>query len=255
MCLYYSSSIPIQRIWIPCILILCVLENFFDLSSWLSLNSTGLKNITTQLTAIILKSFKNALGRVLLLAASRGIGIIPSSPDSKNSSLYLLGVLYFIFDLVYQIPLKLTSYPGLIYLVVLSIPLIVLNTIIFFYIFSWFSKTVFRLKFYKQEYKLKLLKQFAVVLSLGGVLSLVWGTLEIIARFSFKKNFWWVNCLYFLIWDLIFFFVVTSLIVIWRVNMNSRLLADTQELRDEDHEISHEDEGKYGIELSRAQKK
>ena len=255
LCFYYSSSIPIQRIWIPCILTLCILENFFDLSSLLSLNSTGLKNMTTQTAAIFLKSFKDSLGRVLLLAASRGIGIIPPSPESKNSSLYILGVLYFTFDLIYQISLKLSSRPDLFSLVVLSFPLILLNTIIFYYIFTWFSKTVFTLKFSKQEYKLKLLKQFAVVLGLGGILSLVWGVLEIISRFFFKRNIWWVTSLYFAIWDMIFFFIVSSLIVIWRVNLNSRLLADTQELRNEDHEISHEDEGKYGIELSRVQRK
>jgi hypothetical protein len=207
------------------------------------------------MTAIVIKSFKDALGRVLLMAASRGVGIIQISGDVSNKGLYILGTFYFVFDLSYQIPLKMMQHPELFYLVLLSLPLITLNTVVFYYIFSWFSKTVFRLKFYKQEYKLKLLKQFAVVLGIGGLCSLVWGIVEIIARFFLKRSIWWVNCLYFAVWDLIFFFLVTSLIVVWRVNTNSKLLADTQELRDEDHEISHEDEGKFGIELHRVQKK
>lgn len=234
---------------------LSVLENFFDLSSWLSLNSTGNKNNITQMAAIIVKSFKDSLGRTLLLAASRGLGIIPSSYSGSLSSLYILGFLYFIFDLIYQIVFKLNHNSELLLLMGLSIPLIILNTIIFYQIFSCFSKTFFRLKFYKQEYKLKLMKQFAFVLGIGGLASLMWGGLEILARYFWKRNVWWLNSMYFAVWDLIFFFVIISLLVIWRVTVSSKLLAYSQELKDDEHEISHEDENKYGIELSKVERK
>jgi len=207
------------------------------------------------MSAVIVKSFKDALGRTLLIAASKGLGIIQTTHSGSNSLLYILGILYFAFDLVYQISFKLDHNPEMLLLIGLSIPLILLNTTIFYLIFSWFSKTFFRLKFYKQEYKLKLMKQFALVLGIGGLISLVWGGLEILARHFWKRNIWWVNSMYFAVWDLIFFFVIISLLVIWRVNVNSKLLADTQELRDDEHEISHEDEGKFGIELSKVSRK
>ena len=254
LCFYYSSSIPIQRIWIPFILGICVLENFLNLSSLLSLNSTGLHSIASQTTAIVLKCFKDSLGRFLLLSASQGIGIVPQSPDNKPCSLSTFGFCYFLSDLSYQISSKLSG-PGLIYQVSLSVPLILFNTVIFHFIILWFSRTAFKLKQSKQEYKLKLLKQFSVVLGLGGVLSLAWGVLNIIAWFFFNRNSWWLNCMSFAIWDLVFFFIVASLVVLWRVNLNSKLLAGTQELRNQDHGIPHEDEGKFGIELSRAQPK
>lgn len=57
--------------------------------------------------------------------------------------------------------------------------------------------------------------------------------------------------LYIGIWDGIFLIVVVSLMVIWRVSKNSKLLAESQELRIDDNELSHEEEGKYGIELSK----
>lgn len=194
------------------------------------------------------------------MAAARGWGITQDNSSNKAWIIYLSGVVYFLFDLIYLITFKVQESLELYLLLLVSFPLIVLNTLIFYLIFSWFSQTLYKLNFLKQSYKLRLVKQFALLLGLAGLVSVIWGMLETLARFFWKQSDMWKwDWLYIGIWEAIFLILVISLIVIWRVSKNSKLLAITHEIRDDDHEISQEEEeAKYGIELSKvknAQKK
>ncbi|OMJ80586.1 hypothetical protein SteCoe_19128 [Stentor coeruleus] len=250
---YWKYSINIQKFWIPGILVLCTVENSLECRALLDFNNTGIRNFSLSFLVIIIKSFKDSFGRVLLMGAARGWGITKDISKNKGWTIYLTGIVYFIFDFIYLITFKVEESFELYLLLLASFPLIVLNTLIFFFVFSWFSKILYKLNFLKQNYKLKLVKQFALLLGLAGLASVIWGTLEILARFFWKQSDMWKwDWLYIGIWEAIFLILVISLIAIWRVSKNSKLLAITQEIRDDDNEISQEEEeAKYGIELSK----
>jgi hypothetical protein len=230
---------------------LCICEYSFDFWNWSLYNTAGQRNLSVVLTAILVKSFKDAFGRILLMAAARGWGITIDASTSKTWLILFSGTLYFIFDVVYQVVLRYTHQMELRLLLLISGPLVALNTLIFYFVFSWFSQTFYKLNFYKQVYKLSLLRQFACVLGLAGLISLIWGVLETVFRFFIRKHYWWTEWVYIAFWDIIFFLLVVALMVIWRVSEKSKLLAVTQEIRDSEHDISQEDEGKFGIELGK----
>ena len=104
-----------------------------------------------------------------------------------------------------------------------------------------------------QNYKLALLKQFATILGIGGSISVIWTIIDSLTRiFVDKEQTWEWFWLHIGIWDLIFLVMVISLLFIWRINSNSKLLASSHELRsNDDDELSIEVEEKYGIELAK----
>jgi Lung seven transmembrane receptor len=249
LCLYSKYSISVQKYWIPCILVLCILENMLNCSDWVIYNQYGSRNLVLLSTAVVIKAFKDSAGRVLLMAAAKGWGITEETVKSKLCFNYTIGILYFIFDLLYESVYKFDESIEIWELILISAPLIALNTIIFYLVFSWFSSIFYRLTFLQQKYKLDLLKQFASVLGFTGVISVVWGLAETLGRFFFKKDeAWQWGWVYAGIWDIIFLMLVISLMVIWRISTNSKLLAMSQELQDRDSENS-KSEDKHVIEL------
>ena len=127
-----------------------------------------------------------------------------------------------------------------------------MNTLIFFLVFAWFDQIFRRLRASNQTYKSKLLKQFAVVLGISAGISVIWTILEIIVKvFRNYEDIWKWGWLYIGIWDMIFLLMILSLMVIWRINTNSNLLASSHELRNQDDDLASEEESKYGIELEK----
>ena len=250
--IYFKYSIPVQRYWIPLVISLCTLEYLINFWDWEVFNTNGTRSWIILLIGIIIKAFRDSLVRILLMAAAKGLGISWETIKTKPWVIYASGISYFVFDAIYEGIARTHDYIDLWLLLLISFPLILLNTAIFYLIFSWFAQTFYRLNFLKQNYKLKLLKQFAYVLGFAGIFSVLWGVLEHLGRFFLtKERIWKWTWLYIGIWDIIFLMVVISLMVIWRVSENSKLLAVIQELRDDDNELSHEEEAKYGIELSK----
>lgn len=205
------------------------------------------------LITVATKALRDSLGRSLLMAAAKGWGI---SHETFTSDLYLIiisGIFYFVLDFAYETVMKTNSDSQLWLILLVSLPLIIMNTFIFYFVFAWFAQIFYRLKLLKQSYKLRLLKQFATILGLAGGISVCWTIVELLSRFFLRiDDTWRWSWLFIGIWDIIFLLLVLGLIVIWRINDKSIYLATSQQIHNDDEELSkEEEEEKYGIELGR----
>jgi Lung seven transmembrane receptor len=212
----------------------------------------GNRNFLLLLGAVLTKAIRDSFGRVLLMGAAKGWGIIHEEISSGVWIIVTSGILYFFFDIAYEVIIRVHEGIPLWMLLLVSLPLIVLNTLVFYFVFAWFSQVFYTLNLLKQLYKLRLLKQFAFVLGIAGTISIIWTIVDTLARvFLNKENTWQWMWLYIGIWDIIFLLLVISLMIIWRINKNSKLLATSQEIRSDDNELSYEEEEKYGVELAK----
>lgn len=202
--------------------------------------------------AILVKAARDASARALLMSAAKGLGIVH---EKINDGIWIIGgsgVVYFVFDCIYEGILRMKDVLRIWVLILGSLPLIFMNTLIFFLVFAWFDQIFRRLRASNQTYKSKLLKQFAVVLGISAGISVIWTILEIIVKvFRNYEDIWKWGWLYIGIWDMIFLLMILSLMVIWRINTNSNLLASSHELRNQDDDLASEEESKYGIELEK----
>ena len=240
---YKETAITVQKYWIPCILVLCLVEcglNFADLEVF---NLVGKRNIWACLTAILLKAVRDSICRTLLLSAAKGWGITKPSLGSARPRIIAIGTFYFFFSLLYETAVKTTGVRETALLTMLSFPLILLNTLIFYCVYSWLIKSFSKLTNQGQLYKLKLLTQFGWVLGISGTVCVLWTVTESLVRLLFHfEQVWMWHWLFIGVWDVIFFLGVLSVMVVWRLNSHSKMLAYIEEIQDS--ELSHEEEEK-----------
>lgn len=254
LCIYHKYAISVQKYCIPAILAICIFEHSLNFWYWEYINLTGSQSWILLITSIIFKGLRDSAGRSLLMAASHGWGIVNDNPPYKNYIIYCCGFTYFIFDVVYEGSIKLYHEGELWALIVTTLPLILTNSVIFYFVFAWFVQSFIRLRLMRQVYKLGLIKKFSFILILGAIISVLWTIVEVFTKvFLHIEEYWKILWLYIGIWDLIFLLMVISFMVVWKVDENSEMLANSYQVQVEE-DLSYEQEEGYGIELPRINK-
>ena len=249
---FYQFSISIQKFCIPGILMICMFEHSINFWYWEHINLTGQYSNLLLILSIATKSLRDSVGRCLLLAASYGWGIVDDNPPYGNRIIYVCGLLYFIFDVVYETTNKVYLDNELWVIILSTLPLILINSLIFYFVFAWFVQVYMRLKLMAQSYKIELFRKFACVLFVGGLISVLWTIIEILTKsFLSIEDYWAGIWLYTGIWDLIFMLMTVSFMIIWRIDEKSQFLAHAYQIRSED-DLECEKEENYGVELVKA---
>lgn len=229
-----------------------MLEHILNFWDWEFTNLTGKRDFMLLIGVTITKGIRDSVGRALLMGAAKGWGIVHDKISEHFLLIVISAVLYFIVDVAYEITFRTRLHTSFSLMITLSIGLVLLNTFVFYCIFLWFAQIFERLDTSNQRYKLKLFKRFATILAVGAVICIVWTIAETLGKFFLDfETIWHYSWLYIAVWDVIFLLMVLSLLVVWRIETNSKLLASHHELRNQDDELSAEEEGKYGIELSK----
>jgi hypothetical protein len=232
-------------------LTVCILEHSLNFWYWDYINLTGNSSVSLLIVTVLAKSLRDALGRSLLLAASHGWGIVDDNPPFGKCIIYVCGVLYFLFDVVYEGFSKTYAENELWVLMATTLPLVLTNALIFYFVFAWFAQVYVRLQQMGQAYKITLLRKFACVLFVGGFVSVLWTVVEVVTKSFLQVEEYWTGLwLYIGIWDLIFMLMTVSFMIIWKIDENSQILAHAYQIRSDD-DLSSEREGNMGIELSK----
>ena len=251
---YYQFSINIQKFCIPGILMICMFEHSINFWYWEHINLTGKYSNLLLILSIATKSLRDSVGRCLLLAASYGWGIVDDNPPYGNRIIYFCGFFYFIFDAVYETVNKVYLDNELWVIILSTLPLVLINSLIFYFVFAWFVQVYMRLKLMAQSYKIELFRKFACVLFVGGLVSVLWTIIEILTKsFLLIEDYWTGIWLYTGIWDLIFMLMTVSFMIIWKIDEKSQFLAQAYQIRSED-DLESEKEEKYGVELVKIRK-
>ncbi|CAG9320882.1 unnamed protein product [Blepharisma stoltei] len=248
---YFDSAIFVQKVWIPGILGICIFEYAVGYLDWAIYNKNGQREVSILILSIFLKALRDGLGRVLLLCASKGWGIVHSTLGDSLKLILVTGSLYVIFDMIYEAVLRTHESAELWITLLVSLPLVIINTFVLYLMFSWLVLLFFQLTQNKQNFKLGLFKQFGWALAIVGGLSALWTIVESFIKFIWPKDeVWHWYWMFIAVWDVVFFIVIISVMIIWRVNERSKLLAFSEEVQ-EDDELSFEEEEKAGIELTK----
>lgn len=248
---HWTAAIPLQKCYIPWLLLMCASEDGLSYLSWNYLNEVGITSYPLFLSGLVGNSIRNTLARVLMLVVSMGYGI--TIPQLKHKGwITALGVLFFAANLGY-IGVGVAQHFAVIplhYLFLATLPLSLLATVFYMWTFLSLTYTMRKLHAEQQPYKLAIFQRLTLLFVLVILASALWFLVECYYRFTQdKEDYWQILWRFEAAWHVLFFITIAGIIAMWRPTAQSKLLAFTLELV-EPRDVSASDIGKqHGIQL------
>uniref|UniRef100_A0A7C9DQL9 GOST seven transmembrane domain-containing protein n=1 Tax=Opuntia streptacantha TaxID=393608 RepID=A0A7C9DQL9_OPUST len=146
---------------------------YFEYSNF---NSTGKRPMGITTWAVTFSAVKKSVARVLILVVSMGYGVVRPTLAGITSKVLLLGVLFFMATQALELVQHLGNINDLNGKVQLFfvLPVVLLDAVFIFWIFSSLSKTLEKLQIRKSMVKLELYRKFTNSLAVAVLLSVVW---------------------------------------------------------------------------------
>lgn len=248
---HWTAAIPLQKWYIPWLLLVCAGEEGLSYLSWNYLNEEGVSSYPLFLSCLVANSIRNTLARVLMLVVSMGYGI--TIPQMKHKGwIVALGILFFAANLGYigvGVAQHFSPIP-LHYLFLATLPISLLSTVFYFWTFLSLTFTMRKLKAEQQPFKLSIFQRLTLLFLLVILASILWFCIECYYRFTKdKEDYWQILWRFEAAWHVLFFITIAGIISMWRPTAQSKLLAFTLELV-EPRDVSASDIGKQqGIQL------
>jgi len=198
-------------------------ENIFMWLSAFSYNNIGL----TQLQYVILAAFLGALKRVSIrvLALIMCLGnqvILPQLSKQTRAFIAMVAFLYYATSCAGQVFRNVSEGNTEFIDLMFSFPTIILDTILFCWLFLVLYRTVTLLKEFRQAIKLQLYQRFTTLTTAAFILVSIWITVKIFASFSDDEDDWWtIWWLWDAYWSLFYFLVLVVGTYIWRPIKNN----------------------------------
>lgn len=248
---HWQAAIPLQKCYIPWLLLVCASEDGLAYLSWTYLNEVGITSYPLFFSGLVANSIRNTLARVLMLVVSMGYGI--TIPQLKHKGwIATLGVVFFIANLGYICVSVAQHFSpiALHYLFLATLPISLLSTVFYLWTFLSLTFTMRKLQEEQQPYKLAIFKRLTLLFVLVILASVLWFLVECYYRFTQdKEDYWQILWRFEAAWHVLFFITIAGIITMWRPTAQSKLLAFTLELV-EPRDVSASELGKqHGIQL------
>lgn len=225
-CMNWRDLLRIQ-FWIGAVIFLGMLEKAMFVSEYQAINNTGVPLKYPVLIAEIVSCVKRMLARILLMIVCIGYGIVKHRLGPAMKKIIGVGVAYLAAALVegYIRVLK----PELIhsrYIFIPDIVLVVLDTLILWWSFSYLIQTIKQMRMKHNIVKFNLYRHFSnilIIVVIASAVFMVW------ALYTFKssscQSHWkefWINEAY---WHILFSIVLLTIVILWRPSKNSQRYA------------------------------
>jgi hypothetical protein len=242
---HYKSTVNIQRLVIPSVLVLGFLEAALKTVDLWVYNSFSERNVWLSALALIAVCMRGALARILVLVVCKGWGVV-SDKLSGHKKASVLGLFYFVIALLYyKIRQQIHGQGATLTLkhtfMSVSVPLSLIDSVFFSWTLYSLSQTKLMLETERQTYKLGLFRTLTVIMYSAIALALVILFSEgyDVSQLS-HDGVWQRIWMYEASWNLVFWVVLVGVTFLWRPSPNSHLLATTQQIVSEDIDLEFE---------------
>ena len=224
----YKDLLKLQ-FWIAVVIFLGMLEKAFFVAMYSSVNQTGAHVETRPLyiVAELVSSAKKSLVRMLLIIVSLGYGTVKPTLGGQMSKVIAIGCMYGVFSFLDGITraysLTDDTSDNTEYFTI--IPLVIIDSIIFYWIITAIKDTRHVLKLRRNTTKLAFYNHliytiaFAIVV---GIIFMLWSVIYLKASVCLQnwKELWLDDAF----WHILFTFILIVIMILWRPSTNPERL-------------------------------
>lgn len=190
---FWNQILQLQ-IYLTWVIVLSMIETATWYFFYLHSNNTGHAHFGAIVFGILISSFKRTISRVLVLVVSMGYGVVKPTLGTTTYKIATIGGLYFIFSGILNIlelePDFEASDLGVALTLFLVIPVAVMDTAFYWWIFVSLLQTLTRLKSRKQSVKYAMYMDFLGVLVASAVFSAVVVIFQLAYVMSNPDDWW-----------------------------------------------------------------
>eukprot|EP01132_Coremiostelium_polycephalum_P004190 gene4190-5245_t len=208
LCYKYKSTLLPLQYWSSLVILLGLLEAATSYGTLKGTNNNGYISTAGIFFTTLFGTLGRAFGRVLVLIAAMGYGIL--IPTLPRQTVYKIGLVTIIYIIFRGIQSFLLSYPTLSNGALISI--------------TFLNIPVFnRLSLRKQAVKLSMYRNFFTILliSAGFAIIILFSTIYTLSKETYIKYFW----LFDAFWDLSYLLVLLAVCFIWKPTENNQRYA------------------------------
>lgn len=224
------------QLWIGMVIFIGMMEKALFYIEFETLNNTGYPTAGFAIViAELMSAFKKSLSRMLIVIVSIGFGITRPRLGQDFGRVVLIGILYFIFASVEAI-IRLTHAPErpLGAAAIAVIPLTILDTLIWYWVFTALLSTIRALRARRNVVKLQLFVSFMNTLAIAVLASLCFQVWSIWVHHRMRCIMQWKTLwLDEAFWHVLFSAVLLVIMLLWRPTENSQRFAFTMLLEED----------------------
>ena len=218
VCFRHWKQLLMLQNFITVVMALGMIEMLLRYYDFHNLNKNGTRSMPLMLTAVVFTSIKKVVSRMLVLVVSMGYGVVRPTLGDAGSRILILGAVYLVFVSI-QYTVESLSHSEQVsfsqYLMLL--PVALLDVLFYFWIFRALVVTVKTLEVKRQGMKLLMYTRFQRILYCSVVISALWGAFYtfIVASGRIQAE-WERRWIYEGFWDVIYFGILITMMVLWR---------------------------------------
>lgn len=226
-CWNWRELLRIQ-FWIGGVVALGMLEKALFYSEYQNVNSSGKESNGLVVFAELISCLKRALARILVIIVSMGFGIVKPRLGSALPKILACGLLFFVLASIEGCfrafsPKAAPSRQQMI----AAIPLVVLDSVLCWWVFSALVQTTRTLRIRKNVVKLSLYRHFTNTLIFAVVASIIYMAWSIKSHSFADCTDWTEVWLDDAFWPFLFSLVLLVIMILWRPTNNNQRYAFT----------------------------
>ena len=229
----YKDLIKLQ-LWIAAVIFLGVLEEAFFVAMYSTVNQTGVhaENRPLYIIAELISSGKKSLARILWIIVSLGYETVKPSLDGQMKKGIAIGVIYSVFSFLDSITRTYspTEDPGGIAELFTMCPIIILDSVIFYWIITAIKDTRDVLRLQRNAIKLSSYNHLFYTIAIALLLAIIFMLWAIIyLKSSVCQKNWKVLWFDDAFWHILFTFFLIVIMFLWRPSTNPERLVTCEE--------------------------
>ncbi|XP_065051994.1 transmembrane protein 87A-like [Rhopilema esculentum] len=226
-CLNWRDLLRIQ-FWIGAVVALGMLEKALFFSEYQNVNHTGEESNGLVVFAELISCVKRTLARILVIIVSMGFGIVKPRLGSALPKILACGLLFFILATVEGCfrALSPKAAPSRQQMIA-AIPLVVLDSVLCWWVFTALVQTTRTLRIRKNVVKLSLYRHFTNTLIFAVVASVIYMAWSIKTHTYGDCTDWTEVWLDDAFWPFLFSLVLLVIMILWRPTNNNQRYAFT----------------------------
>uniref|UniRef100_F1L0U6 Transmembrane protein 87A n=1 Tax=Ascaris suum TaxID=6253 RepID=F1L0U6_ASCSU len=242
VCLKHWKDILRIQFWIGAVIIVGMIEKAMFYSEYETMNNNGVSVEGFIEAAELVSCLKRTMSRVLIIIVSVGYGVVKPRLGSTLNQVAGVGFVYFVFCAIEGLARVSKGHAEAVKQKQLAaLPLIILEVIIFWWIFTSLISTMRVLRLRRNQVKLSVYRHFTNTLCFAVIASgifMVWTLyMHNLQHCLIDWKEYWVDTAF---WHVLFCAILVVIMILWRPSQNNQryaftpLLDDSEDENDED---------------------
>ncbi|TMS36721.1 hypothetical protein L596_003817 [Steinernema carpocapsae] len=242
MCLKHWKDLLRIQYWIGAVIMIGMIEKALFFAEYSNMNDTGNSVSGLIEVAELFSCFKRTMSRVLIVIVSVGFGVVKPRLGSTMNQIAGVGLVYFVLCSIEGLSrVSRKHVEGAKQKQIAALPLVIVEVIIFYWIFTSLTNTMRTLRMRRNVVKLNLYRHFTNVLAFAMIASLIFMVWSLYAhtfqRCSADWREMWVDTA---LWHVLFCTLLVVIMFLWRPSTNNVRYAFTPLLDDSEDENDDE---------------